>query len=108
MQDLNRSDPEGVVRAFESGSFAQTEANLAEYVKALVKLDRLDNNAMLQAVKRGSFQSASAPGSWGAAAAAHATPFAGAAAEGLGTSANPIFTAQSEQSFKVRIGSEEP
>ncbi|KAK3283619.1 ATP-dependent zinc metalloprotease FTSH 4, mitochondrial, variant 2 [Cymbomonas tetramitiformis] len=103
LKEMNRTDPEGVVRAFESGGFPQTEANLAEYVKALVKLDRLDNNAMLRAVQRGSTRGAAveyAPAGSGVSAA---TPMVAAASGGLGTSTNPIFTAQTEQTFKAQL-----
>ena len=47
LRDLNRrSDPESVIRTFESGQLAVTDATLSEYVKALVKVDRLDGSQL--------------------------------------------------------------
>lgn len=103
LKEMNKTDPEGVVKAFESGAFPQTEANLAEYVKALVKLDRLDNNAMLRAVQRGSFRGAATGQAPASSGIPTATPIMAAASEGLGTSTNPIFTAQTEQTFKAQL-----
>ena len=37
-----------MIRAFEGGHVATTEAALGEYVKALALVDRLDNTALLQ------------------------------------------------------------
>ncbi len=49
MRSLNRrGDPDAVIRAFEGGHVATTEAVLGEYVKALALVDRLDNTALLQ------------------------------------------------------------
>eukprot|EP00242_Pyramimonas_sp_CCMP2087_P001546 CAMPEP_0198228154 /NCGR_PEP_ID=MMETSP1445-20131203/112099_1 /TAXON_ID=36898 /ORGANISM="Pyramimonas sp., Strain CCMP2087" /LENGTH=168 /DNA_ID=CAMNT_0043908425 /DNA_START=88 /DNA_END=590 /DNA_ORIENTATION=+ len=48
LKDLGRRDPEAVIRAYESGQIPQTEATLAEYVKALVKADRLDHSRLIQ------------------------------------------------------------
>ena len=45
---LNRvGQAEAVVAQFESGRVAFSEAALGEYVKALAKLDRLDNGRVL-------------------------------------------------------------
>ncbi|XP_074286916.1 ATP-dependent zinc metalloprotease FTSH 4, mitochondrial [Silene latifolia] len=49
-----RGDPEAVVRAFESQSaLHNSPAAVAEYVKALVKLDRLDESELLRTLQRG-------------------------------------------------------
>ena len=74
LQQLNRAgQPQAVVDAFESGAVALTEGAVGEYVKALVRLDRLDNSRVLAALQRG------ASGSYGGAGAA-AAPTAAAAA----------------------------
>lgn len=47
LQNLNlRNDPEAVIRAYESGQVASNAGSLGEYVKALVKVDRLDHTAL--------------------------------------------------------------
>lgn len=47
LQNLNlRNDPEAVIRAYESGQIASNSGSLGEYVKALVKVDRLDHTAL--------------------------------------------------------------
>ena len=49
LRSLNRrGEPDAVIRAFEGGHVATTEAALGEYVKALALVDRLDNTALLQ------------------------------------------------------------
>ena len=52
LQDLNRrSDPEAVIRLYESGQIATTEAATGEYVKALVRVDRLDSSSLLRTLQ---------------------------------------------------------
>ena len=52
LQDLNRrNDYEGVIRLYESGQLATTEAATGEYVKALVRVDRLDSTALLRTLQ---------------------------------------------------------
>lgn len=54
LKELNRVDPEGVIRWFESQSAAHhSPGTLAEYVKALVKVDRLDESALLKTLQQG-------------------------------------------------------
>jgi hypothetical protein len=54
LKELNRVDPEGVIRWFESRPLPQhSSAALAEYVKALVKVDRLGESALLKTLQRG-------------------------------------------------------
>lgn len=57
LKELNhRHDPEAVIRAFESQPSLQTNPSaLSEYVKALVKVDRLDENELLKTLRRGDF-----------------------------------------------------
>jgi len=51
-----RNDPEAVIRAFESQPSLHTNpAAVAEYVKALVKVDRLDGSELLRTLQRGPF-----------------------------------------------------
>ena len=54
LRDLNaRGDAEGVIRLFESGRVQSTEVSLGEYVKALVKADRLDNTMLARTLQVG-------------------------------------------------------
>lgn len=49
-----RSDPEAVIRAFENQpALHSSSAAVAEYVKALVKVDRLDESELLRTLQRG-------------------------------------------------------
>lgn len=49
-----RNDPEAVIRGFESQPSLHTNpAAVAEYVKALVKVDRLDGSELLRTLQRG-------------------------------------------------------
>ncbi|XP_057524232.1 ATP-dependent zinc metalloprotease FTSH 4, mitochondrial isoform X1 [Amaranthus tricolor] len=48
------SDPESIIRAFESQpALHNNQAAIAEYVKALVKVDRLDESELLRTLQRG-------------------------------------------------------
>eukprot|EP00898_Chlorokybus_atmophyticus_P007018 jgi/Chlat1/7317/Chrsp58S06883 len=82
LKELIKVDPDAVVRRFESGAAGPvTEATLAEYVKALVKMDRLDEAALLSTVRRGAtaqLQSFQSP-----AAAALSTPLSSPSAASL-------------------------
>ncbi|XP_042417216.1 ATP-dependent zinc metalloprotease FTSH 5, mitochondrial-like isoform X1 [Zingiber officinale] len=54
LKELYRSDPERVIRIFESQpSLHSNSSALAEYVKALVKVDRLDQSTLLKTLERG-------------------------------------------------------
>lgn len=54
LKELGKVDPEAVVRWFESRpEGTQSSAALAEYLKALVKVDRLDESALLKTLHRG-------------------------------------------------------
>ena len=57
LKDLSRrSDPDAVIRLFESQqSLHSNPAALAEYVKALVKVDRLDGSELLKTLQRGGY-----------------------------------------------------
>lgn len=49
-----RNDPEAVIRLFESQpSLHSNPTAIGEYVKALVKVDRLDESELLKALQRG-------------------------------------------------------
>ncbi|KAE9586875.1 putative ATPase, AAA-type, core, peptidase, FtsH [Lupinus albus] len=49
-----RNDPEAVIRAFESQpSLHSNHSALSEYVKALVKVDRLDESQLLKTLRKG-------------------------------------------------------
>ena len=48
-----RNDPEAVIRAFESHPSLHTNSSaLSEYVKALVKVDKLDESELLETLQR--------------------------------------------------------
>ncbi|KAM7256410.1 hypothetical protein ACFE04_012151 [Oxalis oulophora] len=50
----HRNDPEAVIRAFESQpSLHSSNSALAEYIKALVKVDRLEESELLKTLQRG-------------------------------------------------------
>lgn len=50
----HRNDPEAVIRLFESQpSLHSNPSALAEYVKALVKVDRLDESELFKTLHRG-------------------------------------------------------
>jgi hypothetical protein len=52
LREFNRrGDPEAVIRAFEGGAAVSSEETLGEYVKALVKVDRLDSSSLLQTLQ---------------------------------------------------------
>lgn len=54
LKELNKIDPESVIRWFESRPLSQhSPGALAEYVKALVKVDRLDESSLLRTLRRG-------------------------------------------------------
>jgi ATP-dependent metalloprotease len=56
LRQLNRVDPESVIRWFESRPLPHhSSAAMAEYVKALVKVDRLDESALLRTLQRGNY-----------------------------------------------------
>jgi len=51
-----QNDPEAVIRVFESQPSLHTNsAALSEYVKALVKVDKLDETELLQTLRRGDY-----------------------------------------------------
>lgn len=50
----HRNDPEAVIRLFESQpSLHSNPSAVAEYVKALVKVDRLDDSELVKTLQRG-------------------------------------------------------
>jgi len=51
-----QNDPEAVIRAFESQPSLHTNsAALSEYVRALVKVDKLDESELLETLQRGDY-----------------------------------------------------
>lgn len=54
LKELYRSEPETVIRLFESQPGLHTNPSaLSEYIKALVKVDRLDESSLLKTLQRG-------------------------------------------------------
>lgn len=52
----HRNDPEAVIRLFESQpSLHSNPSALSEYVKALVKVDRLDESELVRTLQRGGY-----------------------------------------------------
>lgn len=52
-----RNDAEGVIKLFEiQPSLHSNPSALAEYVRALVKVDRLDESSLLKTLQRGWYQ----------------------------------------------------
>ncbi|XP_074584152.1 ATP-dependent zinc metalloprotease FTSH 5, mitochondrial-like isoform X2 [Curcuma longa] len=59
LKEIYKNDPERVIRLFESQpSLHSNPSALAEYVKALVKVDRLDQSTLLETLQRGIANSA--------------------------------------------------
>jgi len=57
----HRNDPEAVIRLFESQpSLHSNPSALSEYVKALVKVDRLDESELLKTLQRGDYNKGTA------------------------------------------------
>lgn len=86
LRRLNRAGrSETVVQAFESGSIANTEEAMGEYLKALVRLDALDGSRLASTLQQGAQASFAARGLAPAAAAAggYMPPPAAAAAPNL-------------------------
>lgn len=51
-----RNDPEAVIREFESHPSLHTNSSaLSQYVKALVKVDKLDESKLLETLQRGDY-----------------------------------------------------
>eukprot|EP00963_Diacronema_lutheri_P013809 scaffold2732_cov346-Pavlova_lutheri.AAC.6 len=98
LQTLNRRDPLAVIRLYESGRVQTSEAALAEYVKALVQSNRLDDHALLRTLQIGSTVAASR------GQGEMTSPSRGFAAEGnLGSSQNPVHMVQGDPSFKSQM-----
>ncbi|XP_015688310.1 ATP-dependent zinc metalloprotease FTSH 4, mitochondrial isoform X2 [Oryza brachyantha] len=54
LKEIYRSDPERVIQIFESQPWLHSNhLALSEYVKALVKVDRLDDSTLLKTLRRG-------------------------------------------------------
>jgi ATP-dependent metalloprotease len=54
LKEIYRSDPERVIQIFESQpSLHSNPSALSEYVKALVRVDRLDESTLLKTLQRG-------------------------------------------------------
>lgn len=62
LRALNKqNNPEAVIAAYESGSVASSEEALGEYVKALVRVNRLDSGALMQTLQVPPFLPPAAP-----------------------------------------------
>ncbi|XP_029129883.1 uncharacterized protein LOC109816369 isoform X5 [Cajanus cajan] len=87
----HQNDPEAVIRVFESHPSLHNSASaLSEYVKALVKVDRLDESELLKTLRRGMSNSMGEEETVTAGLSAFRN--GGKAAKGipLGTASNPI------------------
>ena len=118
LRDLNRSaQPEKVVQLYESGAVAASEANLGEYLKALVRVDRLNESALLKTLQRGAGAEAASAASFsptsGNGSATKLTNSASAIMTGagasltstgaLGSASTPIYTQQLEPTFRAQM-----
>jgi ATP-dependent metalloprotease len=121
LRDLNRSaQPEKVVQLYESGAVAASEANLGEYLKALVRVDRLNESALLKTLQRGagaeaaeaasaaSFSPTSGNGSATKLTNSASAIMTGAGASltstgALGSASSPIYTQQLEPTFRAQM-----
>ncbi|ABP00236.1 predicted protein [Ostreococcus lucimarinus CCE9901] len=91
-----------VIEAYENGAAVRTEANTAEYLKALVALDRVNESALARAVHRGA--TAEAAATTGAIGASATATESDAAPKGmLASEKNPLYTQQLEPTFKAQL-----
>ena len=112
------------IAAYESGAVPHTEANTVEYLKALVKEDRVAGSAIARAVHKGSGGTAPIRAAEEAAEASRKGMLASlgsifsstsatdakasastavAAAAALGSEKNPLYTQQLEPTFKAQM-----
>jgi hypothetical protein len=85
LRRLNRSGrSDAVVSVFESGNVACTEGSFGEYVRALVRMDALDNSRLLSTLQRGAEASFAGRGAAAAGAGGFPPPAAGASPAGAG------------------------
>ena len=83
LRELNAAGREReVVQKFEAGAAGASEGAVGEYVKALVRLDRLDSSALLRTIQRGA---AAEMGGSSAPAGAAASKFGHGAAAAMET-----------------------
>ncbi|KAI3505786.1 hypothetical protein L1887_28035 [Cichorium endivia] len=107
LRELNhRNDPEAVIRVFESQPFLQSSPPaLKEYVKALVKVDRLDESELLKSLQRGMSTSSNSIGEENIGGISVFKNVGKSTKEGvLGTSAAPIHMVANEGgNFKEQL-----
>ncbi|KAF3580766.1 hypothetical protein DY000_02034454, partial [Brassica cretica] len=103
---FRRNDPEAVIRIFESSpSMHSNPSALTEYIKALVKVDRLDNSELVRTLQRGIAGASQEQESFGDLAAFRNLG-KGTKDGVLGTAAAPIHTISTERSsFKEQLWS---
>ena len=111
LRELNRAGrAEEVVARFESGRLAVTEQTVGEYVKALVRMDRLEGAALMRTIHKGAAAEmaqaqAAAPASGalgalgGGAPGAAGVLAAGVADGGAGSAKDPLYIRQVEPGF---------
>ena len=116
-----RGDYAGVIASYESGRVRATERDTAEYLRALVHANRVNESALAAAVHRGATGSAAASGTTSGGdrgmLASLGSIFARSASEGnaasdaasagavaaLGSEKNPLYTQQLEPTFKAQL-----
>mmetsp|Transcript_12806 Transcript_12806/g.38653 ORF Transcript_12806/g.38653 Transcript_12806/m.38653 type:complete len:698 (-) Transcript_12806:2204-4297(-) len=107
LRALNKqNNPEAVIAAYESGSVASSEEALGEYVKALVRVNRLDSGALMQTLQRGAAAGAHSSGERSSGGLRMAAQYASEEASGSlaaagvaaerGTSSAPLYVMQAE------------
>lgn len=112
MRDLMRSGQhDAVVKIWEGGRLLHPENSFGEYVTSLAKMNKLDNTALLDTLKKGYQQqvpqasyAASAPASssmfrQGAAALSTQGMSSGGGEDPLGSMRNPLYMMQAEPTF---------
>ncbi|WOK98595.1 ATP-dependent zinc metalloprotease FTSH 4, mitochondrial [Canna indica] len=106
LKERYRSDPERVIRLFESQpSLHSNPSALAEYVKALVKVDRLDQSTLLKTLQRGISNSVREEESINSMNSIPALKNVGQSTKDgiLGTSSAPIHMVTAETSSKTML-----
>jgi ATP-dependent metalloprotease len=109
MRELNRSEPEVAVARFEAGRFAVNDGVVKEYLRALVKLNRIERAnipALAQKItgERVSAAAAAAGGGGGGSGGAMGAAAAGLRGDGAGASGEtPLHVVMAEPGWRSQL-----
>ncbi|QCD99129.1 ATP-dependent metalloprotease [Vigna unguiculata] len=103
-QLYHQNDPEAVIRVFESKPYLHNSLSaLSEYVKALVKVNRLDESELLKTFRRGMSNSIACVGETAAGLSALRNLGKSAKRNIIGTASNPIHTVAKVGNLKDQL-----